>query len=198
MKAAPKKKECDGHSVAVIIIDPQLGVLVGNISGGRGVSSVGGHVLDDFRSYEEAARGEVPEETGLTVTSLVPLFEEEVWRSNPCLRGNGPRGIMGHFWKVYLAEVDGSLKPDKHSFSKMRWVSKAELQKLTERTLLRVRNELTDEEWLSEPGITFSWVRWLVEAGLIEVAEADLLEIEEFMLTDESNRPKTTDESDRP
>ncbi|MGI5206504.1 NUDIX hydrolase [Spirillospora sp. CA-108201] len=188
MNAAPKKKKCDGYSVAVIPVDPQLGVLVGNISGGRGVSGVGGHVKDDFRDYEEAARGEVPEETGYTVKTLVKLYEEPVWRPNPCLRGNGPFG-MGHYWQVYFADVEGCLTPDKNSFSEMRWVSKAELQKLAERTLLRVRGDLTDEEWLSEPGITFSWVRWFVDAGLIEVTEAELLEIEEFMLTDESNRP---------
>ncbi|MFD0538115.1 hypothetical protein ACFQY7_34670 [Actinomadura luteofluorescens] len=96
---------------------------------------------------------------------------------------------MGHFWQVYVAEAEGCLNPDKGSFSKMRWVSRADLQKLVGRTLLRVRGELTDEEWVSEPGITFSWVRWLAEADLITVTEPELREIEEFMLTDETNRP---------
>ncbi|MEU8306091.1 NUDIX domain-containing protein [Actinomadura sp. NPDC048955] len=188
MNAAPKKKECDGYSVAVIIIDPQLGILIGDISDGRGASGVGGHVMDDFKSYVAAAHGEVREETGLTVTSLTPLFDDEVWRPNPCKRGDGPHG-PGHFWQVYVAEAEGCLKPDKGSFNKMRWVSRADLQKLVERTLLRVRGELTDEEWVSEPGITFSWVRWLAEAGLITVTGPELEEIEEFMLTDETNRP---------
>lgn len=188
MNAAPKKKECDGHSVAVIIIDPQLGTLIGDISDGRGASGVGGHVKDDFKSYVAAAHGEVREETGLTVTSLTPLFDDEVWRPNPCKRGDGPYG-KGHFWQVYVAEAEGCLNPDKGSFSKMRWVSKADLQKLVERTLLRVRGELTDEEWVSEPGITFSWVRWLAEADLITVTGAELREIEKFMLTDKTNRP---------
>ncbi|WP_329085153.1 NUDIX hydrolase [Actinomadura citrea] len=190
MNAAPNKpkKPCDGRSVAVIVTDPQLGVLIGDISDGRGASGVGGHVTDDFADFDEAAHGEVREETGLIVTSLRPLFEEPRWRSNPCKRGDGPFGL-GHFWQLYVAEVEGCLTPDKGSFSKMGWVAKADLQKLAERTLLRVRNELTDEEWASRPGLTFSWVRWLVEADLIEMAEPKLQEIEKFMLTDKTNRP---------
>ena len=198
MNAAPNnpRKECDGHSVAVVVIDPDLGVLIGDISDGRGASGVGGHVKDDFAGFDEAARGEVREETGLTVTSLRPLFEEPVWRSNPCKRGDGPFGL-GHFWQLYVAEVEGCLTPDRGSFHNVRWVSKTQLQELAQRTLLRVRNELTDEEWASKPGLTFSWVRWLVEADLIEMAEPELQEIEEFMLTDETNRPNTARESTR-
>ncbi|MEV4008167.1 NUDIX hydrolase [Actinomadura sp. NPDC049753] len=181
-------KRCDGHSVGVIITAPELGVLIGDISDGRGASGVGGHVFDAFGSYDAAARGEVWEETGLIVTSLLPLFEEPMWRLNPCKRGDGPEG-PGHFWQLYLAEVEGILTPDEKSFRNLRWVSEAQLQELAERTLCYARGEITREEWEASPGLTFSWVLWFVLAGMIEMAEAELQEIEDAMLNDTSNRP---------
>ncbi|MEU9873622.1 NUDIX hydrolase [Actinomadura sp. NPDC048021] len=183
-------KRCDGHSVGVIITDPVLGVLIGDISDGRGASGVGGHVEDDFDGFDQAAHGEVNEETGLTVTSLNPLFPEPKWRANPCKRGDGPFGL-GHKWQLYRATVADvkALRLDRKSFRNLRWVSEAQLQELAERTLRYARGEITRGEWEERPGLTFSWVLWFVLAGMIEMPEAELQEIEDAMLNDTSNRP---------
>lgn len=192
MNAARNKhpEGCDGHSVGVIIIDPELGVLIGDISDGRGASGVGGHVKDHFKDFPEAAYGEVWEETGLTVTSLDPLFPEPKWRTNPCKRGDGPFGL-GHKWQLYRATVADveELHCDAKSFRNLRWVSEAQLQELAERTLCYVRGEITREEWEEYPGLTLSWVLWFVLAGMIEMAESELQEIEDAMPKDKSNRP---------
>ncbi|WP_165958719.1 NUDIX domain-containing protein [Actinomadura sp. KC345] len=183
----PDEKPCDGHSVAVIVIDPSKGVLIGDVPDGAGASSVGGHVFDVHWSYKAAACGEVLEETGLTVTALMPVFEKPVRRLNPCKRGDGPYGL-GHYWQVYIAEVDGRLNVDPKSLLRPRWVSRVELQRLAQRTLGRAQHTVSAEAWAEEPGITPTWVQWFAEAGLIEMAEADLRDIEQFMRIDGASR----------
>ncbi|MEV3924416.1 NUDIX hydrolase [Actinomadura coerulea] len=193
MSAAQNKhpKRCDGHSVGVIITDPAtLRVLIGDILDGRGWSGVGGHVLDEFSGYGEAARGEVRQETDLEVVSLAPLFRKPKRRRNPCKRGDGPFGV-GHKWQLYRATVAdvGALHCDEKSFRKLQWVSEAELQELADRTLLYVKGKITSDEWEREPGLTLSWVKWFVLAGMVKMGRWNLRKIEKAMLKDKSNRP---------
>ncbi|GGQ33305.1 8-oxo-dGTP pyrophosphatase MutT (NUDIX family) [Actinomadura coerulea] len=192
MSAAQSKnpKRCDGHSAGVIITDPVLGVLIGVIPDGRGWSGVGGHVFDEFPSYGEAARGEVRQETGLEVVSLDPLFRKPKRRRNPCKRGDGPFGV-GHKWQLYRATVADveELRCDEKSFHNLRWVSEAQLQELADRTLLYVKGEITPDEWKQEPGLTLSWVKWFVLAGMVKMGWWNLRKIEKAMLNDKSNRP---------
>lgn len=193
MSAAQNKrpKRCDGHSVGVIITDPAtLRVLIGDIPDGRGWSGIGGHVFDEFLSYGEAACKEVFQETNLEVVSLHPLFRKPKRRRNPCKRGDGPFGV-GHKWQLYRATVADvrALHCDEESFHSLRWVSKAELQELADRTLLYVTGKITSDEWEREPGLTLSWVKWFVLAGMVKMGWWNLRKIEKAMRKDKRNRP---------
>src|SRR5579872_3721749 len=93
-----KAKHCDNRSVGVIVTDRDGRYLVFDRNTfPPGAAACAGHV-DDHGSDEDAARGEVLEEVGLTVNVLVPLAAG--WRDNPCRRSPGPKG-RGHEWVVY-------------------------------------------------------------------------------------------------
>jgi ADP-ribose pyrophosphatase YjhB (NUDIX family) len=169
---------CDNTSVGVIISDERHRFLVFDHTTGRaGVAPVSGHV-DANPSPELAAYAETLEETGLAIPAA--RLTGCGWRRNSCRRDPGPHG-PGHTWWIFTAAVRGAqLDASPRETRNMRWVTKADLQRLAERTAAYARRELTDAEWEGRPGIAPVWVAWLDGAGLVAVPPDDLRMIDEL------------------
>ncbi|MFE3517574.1 NUDIX hydrolase [Streptomyces sp. NPDC059166] len=97
---------CDHTSVGVLIPGPEGLLMFERATPPTGLAPVAGHI-DQHGSPEQAARSEVAEEVGLTVTRLHPLLTQ--WRPNRCRRT--PTGPVGHQWWILQAEVRGTLRP---------------------------------------------------------------------------------------
>jgi 8-oxo-dGTP pyrophosphatase MutT (NUDIX family) len=152
-------KICDNRSVGVIIRDPARRLLVfERATFPVGIAPVAGHV-DDHGSDEDAARAEVREEVGLTVTDLRLIGR--VWRGNRCRRSPGPRGI-GHMWALFEADVTGDLDPSERETRNARWITEDEMVGLCHRTADYAAGRVTEAEFAASPGIEPVWVPWVL------------------------------------
>ncbi|MGI5330954.1 NUDIX hydrolase [Actinomadura nitritigenes] len=172
---SPASKACDGHSVGVIIVNAAGQVLIGDRTDGAGAAPIAGHVYDAHPSPRAAARAEVFEEVGLTVTTLTEITSG--YRANRCKRGDGPTG-PGHTWYIYRARAAGQLDVDPGSYSNVRWADADELRALTERTIAYARGRVEAAEWADRPGIELVWVLWLQMAAIVDVPRHALEQIE--------------------
>lgn len=155
---------CDNTSVGVIIADGHGNYLLFDRNTfPPGAAPPAGHV-DDHGSYEDAARAEVAEETGLTVVSLRKVTGG--WRDNKCRRDPGPKGT-GHEWRVYCATVTGDLAPSPRETRNARWLNCYDLQVLAAWTIGYAIGIVSADQWAASPGIEPVWVRWLADAGLV-------------------------------
>ncbi|MFF8011757.1 NUDIX hydrolase, partial [Streptomyces parvus] len=99
---------CDSTSVGILITDHRGRYLVvERATLPHGTAPAAGHIDDHGRS-EDAARAEVEEELGLTVTGLTRITGG--WRENRCRWLPGACGT-GHEWTVFQAAVSGELVP---------------------------------------------------------------------------------------
>ncbi|MGI5247741.1 NUDIX hydrolase [Dactylosporangium sp. CA-139066] len=135
-----------------------------------GVAPVAGHV-GEHGDFESAARAEVAEEVGLTVVRLEELARG--WRSTWCRRGSD-----GHMWRIYRAEVSGTLQLKPDEAANAGWYGPAELQVLADLTVAHARGELLAAAFEVAPGLEPVWVSWLAELGHIIVPAADLAAVE--------------------
>lgn len=164
-------KTCDNASVAALIFDREGRLLVfDRNTDPLGVAGPAGHI-DTHGSATEAVYMEVFEEVGLTVVSAELVGGG--WRPNRCRREPGPLGI-GHHWHVFTVQVTGELAASARETRNVRWLDQARLQELTWRTLDYAFGGLSDAMFRAVPGIEPVWVRWLTEAGLVEVSADDL------------------------
>ncbi|MDI6098186.1 NUDIX hydrolase [Actinoplanes sp. NEAU-A12] len=164
-------KRCDNTSVGVLITNREgQHLLFARNTPPVGIAPAAGHV-DEHGSPEQAARTEVAEELGLTVTTLIPLAQQ--WRTNICRRQHGPHG-PGHHWTVYRAEVTGTITASPREARNPRWYTTTELQYLAERTADRARGRISVAEFAANPGLEPVWVGFLYHAGLITLSLRDL------------------------
>ncbi|WP_055477556.1 NUDIX domain-containing protein [Sphaerimonospora mesophila] len=171
-------KTCDNASVGVLVADENgRWLMFERATFPPGVAPAAGHVFDDHAGYESAARAEVAEELGLTVTSL-ELLPVGGWRPNRCRRQPGPRGV-GHQWQIYRASVAGRLAPSARETRNVRWLTPAELQQLADVTVAYANGHITAREFEDRPGIEPVWVQWLSDYGLIAVTPEDLAAIDQ-------------------
>ena len=165
-------KTCDNATVGVLIERDGRWLMIWRANFPPGVAPVAGHVYDEHASYEDAARAEVAEETGLHVEALSHTGILG-WQPNRCRRAPGTLGI-GHVWLIYLATVSGQVKPSEREAQTARWLSQPEIQVLAERTVRYARNEVTGEEFALDPGIEPVWVSFLVTLGLVFLPAEDM------------------------
>ncbi|MGA5819960.1 NUDIX hydrolase [Kitasatospora sp. NPDC094028] len=170
-------KDCDNTSVGVVITDHQGRYLMfDRATFPVGTAPAAGHI-DDHGSARDAARAEVEEELGLTVTGLTRVTG--CWRDNPCRRRPGARGT-GHDWTVYRATVTGDLAPSARETKNVRWIPPAALQELVDRTVAYAHGWVTDAEFEAEPGIEPVWVQWLADIGAVRVSPDELRQVEQL------------------
>lgn len=139
-----------------------------------GVAPVAGHV-DDHGGWEDAARAEVAEELGLTVTSLTHVAGG--WRTNRCRRQPGQQGV-GHEWRVYRATATGVVTADIREARNVGWVTPTTLTELVVRTTMWAAGQVTAREFTQEPGLEPVWAQWLADTGLVTCSPAMLSAIE--------------------
>jgi 8-oxo-dGTP pyrophosphatase MutT (NUDIX family) len=164
---------CDHASVGVLISSP-IGLLVfERATPPAGIAPVAGHV-DQHGGPEQAARNEVTEEVGLTVTHLRLLLDQ--WRPNQCRRT--PSGPVGHYWWIFQAEVAGSLCPSAREVRAPRWIHLDQLQQCALRTAVYANGCLDRLKFEHEPGLEPVWCRFLHDLKLIALPAADLDRIE--------------------
>ncbi|WP_406257203.1 NUDIX domain-containing protein [Streptomyces chartreusis] len=143
-----------------------------------GTAPAAGHI-DNHGTAEDAARVEVDEELGLTVTSLTHITGG--WRDNPCRRLPGARSTRHrHEWTVYQATVTGELTPSAHETKNVRWIAPDALQELADRTVAYAQGRITDAEFEATPGIEPVWIQWLADIPAIHISPDDLLRVDQL------------------
>lgn len=169
-------KICDNRSVGVIIVDAQGRCLVfDRNTPPPGTAPAAGHV-DDHGGFDAAARDEVNEELGLTVTALQDTGVGG-WRPNACRRQPGPKGT-GHEWRVYHATVTGTLNPSKRETRNARWLTGEELYHLALRTATYAHGGISPAEFNRNPGLEPVWVRWFHDLNIVTLNDDDLAAID--------------------
>jgi len=164
---------CCGETVGVLIFDATGRLLMfARQQPPPGVAPVAGHV-GEHGGFEAGARAEVAEEVGLVVVRLEELARG--WRSTWCRRGSG-----GHSWRIYRAEVTGTLQLAGAEAANAAWYSPAQVQVLADRTVAHARGDVTAVEFAADAGLEPVWVSWLAELGRINISGADLALVEQF------------------
>ncbi len=172
-------RTCDNRSVGVLITDTHDRLLMfRRVKYPVGIAPVAGHV-DEHGTYTIAARAEVMEEVGLTVTGLRRVTGG--WVPYPCRRqpASATSPQIGHQWAVYQATTHGTdirLAPDEAAAA--NWYTHGQVQTLAEQTVMHAAGLISAEEFMVEPGLEPVWVRWLLDVGLvtIEASELDLVD----------------------
>lgn len=173
-------KTCDNTSVGVIITNAAGDYLMfERATFPPGVAPVAGHI-DTHGTPWDAAKAEVAEEVGLTVTGLFHVTTGR--RNNRCRRLPGPRGV-GHEWWIFRAEVIGDLDPSERETRNARWIPAAELQALADRTSTYARGGISDADFAATPGLEPVWVQWLHEEGAIDLSPGELRHIDQLANT---------------
>lgn len=173
-------KTCCKTSVGVLVFNEARThlLMIKRGTAPAGIAPVAGHALDEHASYEAAAREEVAEEIGLTVTGLRRL---PVGGFHPgrCRR----IGSTGHTWEIYEATVTGELNASEREVAAVGWWEVADLQTLAERTAAWASGQITGEEFATDPGLEPVWCHWMSELGLVELPGSVLDSIEAIAAT---------------
>lgn len=140
------EKICDNKSVGMIIKRNGKILLLERMKPPYGFTFPAGHV-DDHGSFEQAAIDETMEETGLHITKLTPIFEGKL--ENQCRRTGG----TWHDWKIYNVETEGEINFSREESKKAGWYSMEEIKELVNKTKEYLDGEITDEQWIKDPGM---------------------------------------------
>ncbi len=167
---------CDHTSVGVLVPGPEGLLVFERARPPAGLAPVAGHI-DQHGSPEQAARNEVAEEVGLTVTRLHPLLTQ--WRPNHCRRT--PSGPVGHQWWIFQAEVRGTLRFSAREVRAPRWVRPERLQHTALRTVDYAEGRLTRTEFESRPGLAPVWCHFLHALQLITLPPSALARIDTIL-----------------
>lgn len=162
-------KYCDHAAVGVLISSPAGLLVFERARPPAGIAPVAGHV-DQHGGPEQAARTEVAEKVGLTVTSLHLLTT--AWRPNRCRRPTSER--VGHYWSIYRAQVSGQIRPSAQEVRAPRWLHPDQLQQHAHRTAAYAEGRLSEEQFTAEPGLEPVWVLFLHGLQLVTLPEDTL------------------------
>lgn len=174
--AEQSPKVCDHTSVGVLIEDGQGRLLMfERATPPAGIAPPAGHG-DDHGDPKQAARTEVAKEVGLTVVSLTQVSGG--WQPNRCRRQTEEGRTAGHHWTIYRAEVTGGLRPSPRETRNARWLTRAQIQDLVDRTAAAARGEVPADAFAQAPGIEPVWVWWLHAVGLVDVPDDDLARVQ--------------------
>lgn len=134
-----------------------------------GFACPAGHV-EPGEPFEDAARRELREETGILVeTPLHLVAEGDRW--NRCRRPNG----AWHHWQVYevtIAEDQrATLEWNAAESKQIGWYSYTQARQLAARTEQYLGQMLSEEAWQANPGLEVVWYNWLIGLELLQTNE---------------------------
>jgi|SRR3989344_8148577 len=139
-------KICDHKSVGIFVWRDDKLLLIQRAKFPYGFAVPAGHV-DDDSTFEDAAKRELMEEVGLTVTELHLLAEKR--KENPCRRVDG----TWHYWKLFSAKTKGDVNRSLDETKLARWFDRDEIKKLALRNEQYLHNDMNDDEWKENPGL---------------------------------------------
>lgn len=122
-----------------------------------------GHV-DADATYEAAAIRELREEVGLVATNVKLIAEAR--KENPCRREDG----SWHMWKLYEVVASGDVVPAVDEAKQADWYSREDLAKLARRTEQYLKKEISEDEWVANPGLEPIMYDWFIELHIISRA----------------------------
>lgn len=153
-------KICDHKSVGMIVRKDEKILLLERMKFPFAWAPPAGH-LDGNESFEEMAKIELLEETGLVTKSLKLLIEGR--KENPCRRIDG----SWHYWQIFEVEGEGELNRSLSETKQLKWVSIDELKELASRCDQYLAGKISDEDWKANPGLEPVWREWLSELKII-------------------------------
>lgn len=153
-------KICDHKSVGMVVWKNDKLLLVERMKFPFAFALPAGH-LDGNENFEEMAKVELFEETGLTAKALKLLVEGR--KENPCRRIGG----TWHYWQIFEVEAEGELNRSLSETKQIKWVGVDELEKLAARTEEYEAGKISGEEWKKSPGLEPVWREWLGELKII-------------------------------
>jgi ADP-ribose pyrophosphatase YjhB (NUDIX family) len=152
---------CDHTSVGILVFQEEKLLLIDRKRPPLGLAAPAGHVdkhgdADDpeEKQFEDAARAELEEEAGLRVISLKLIGEGR--KENPCRR---PEGTW-HYWRIYLAEAEGELKPSTEETRGHVWCSKREMEELLSGESIMISSGKLG-------GLERVWLDWFTELDIL-------------------------------
>lgn len=124
-------KICDHTSVGILVFREGALLLIDRKRPPFGLAAPAGHVdshgsadSSEAGRYEQAARDELHEETGLTATRLNLLIEGR--RGNACRRDDG----SWHYWRIYEADAISDLAPSTDETKGALWCTRGQMKEL--------------------------------------------------------------------
>jgi len=118
--------------------------------------------VDDHGSFESAARNELKEEVGLQAEQMKLMAEGR--KENPCRRAGG----TWHYWKIYSVVVSGRVKASQDETKSFIWCSRAALAELSQRTKEYLTGNISETQWIKNPGLEPVWHEWLKHLGYFD------------------------------
>lgn len=153
-------KVCDHTSVGMLVWREDKLLLIERARFPFGFSIPAGHV-DGDATFEEAARRELKEEVGLEAEELKLIKEGR--KENTCRRGDG----TWHHWKLYQVTASGEVQPSKDEAKRAGWYTKTQVKELSQRNEQFLSQEISEEEWLRNPGLEPVMYEWFKELEII-------------------------------
>ncbi|HAR99894.1 MAG: NUDIX hydrolase [Candidatus Moranbacteria bacterium GW2011_GWC2_37_73] len=153
-------KICDHKSVGMIVRNDEKILLIERMKPPYAFALPAGHI-DGHESFEEMAKIELFEETGLVAKSLKLLIEGR--KENPCRRING----NWHYWKIFEVEAEGEVERSLFETKQIKWVNMDEMKNIALRTEDYRAGKISEEKWKKNPGLEPVWHDWMKELKII-------------------------------
>ncbi len=155
---------CDHHSVGIIAKNGKRILIVQWREKPYGYAVPTGHLDGDIYP-EEACIREFQKQTGLKVVGEpTPIqLPGERYRRNEC----GKEGGVYHYWTLFGVQWEGKLNPSKKETIRAEWLTIKQIKSLGERTEKYLGGEITEINWMIQPGLEPIWHEFLKELGII-------------------------------
>jgi len=153
------EKTCDHESVGMLVWKDDKLLLIERRKPPFAFAPPAGHC--DGKEFDDIAKEELQEETGLIAKSLKLIAEGK--KENSCRRIDG----SWHYWKIYDCETSGEIERSQTETKQIRWASKEELVALAKRAEEYRAGKISETEWENNPGLEPVWCDWLKELTII-------------------------------
>ena len=153
-------KICDHKSVGMLVWKDGKLLLIERMKFPFAWAPPAGH-LDGNESFEEMAKIELFEETGLSTKALKLIDSGR--KENPCRRIDG----TWHFWQIFEVETEGEINRSLSETKQIGWFGIDEIKKLAERTEEYEAGKISEDDWKKNPGLEKVWQQWLSELKIV-------------------------------